>query len=385
MAATPTPSGGSPQVILAVSPAPCEPMTITRLFTENDDVAEFFASQAKPAVLANLCATSKDLAAAFSPPRLWASQLESRFGVTVADAAEFSDPRRELARRAVCAAIESLTATSPVRRQRTTPAPTDLPETPPPPAWAARFAARGTPTSQSWSPEGSPPETNKENRAPHRRPLTRLHATPQSCHPPDSQASASSASTACKTTANHACVVSRLRSGMRQIVMGTAGDAVTACPKNPDDWSTWAARVTCPRDDGALVCGMAFELQLVYPMNDVPEMANDDAHEAALPRVVLNAPSRFYHPNVHPTSGVLCTRALGKRCSPVDLVGDQLVAVLSLLRRPVFSVPPLNVAAAASWYGDAAELRTRVQGAAGAAAAAQPTPLSVRRVVSLGL
>ena len=54
-------------------------------------------------------------------------------------------------------------------------------------------------------------------------------------------------------------------------------------------------------------------------------------------------------------------RALGKRCAPVDLVGDQLQAVLSLLCRPAFSVAPLNPPAAAGWYGNREELRAKAQ------------------------
>ena len=144
-------------------------------------------------------------------------------------------------------------------------------------------------------------------------------------------------------------------------------------------------------EDGAVVSGMAFDLQLVYPMgDDKPVAAGDDEHESALPRVVIASPAHFYHPNVHPTSGVVCARALGARCSPVDLVGDQLVALLSVLGRPVFSVPPLNDEAAASWYADARELRAKVRGAAPTAPSAldvtdEQTPPSVRRVVSLGL
>ena len=43
------------------------------------------------------------------------------------------------------------------------------------------------------------------------------------------------------------------------------------------------------------------------------------------------------------------------------MVGDQLRAVLELLRTPCFAVSPLNAEAAARWYGDEVWLRSRIR------------------------
>ena len=80
-----------------------------------------------------------------------------------------------------------------------------------------------------------------------------------------------------------------------------------------------------------------------------------------LPRVQILSPTCF-HPNVDPRDQSVCADALGCRCTPVDLVGQQLKALTSLLERPSFEVAPLNMEAAALWYGDVNELRCRVRG-----------------------
>ena len=43
-----------------------------------------------------------------------------------------------------------------------------------------------------------------------------------------------------------------------------------------------------------------------------------------------------------------------------ELVGDQLAAVLDVLRRPVFAERPANPAAARLWYGDPEALKARI-------------------------
>ena len=397
---------------IALTPEPhCEVMTLPSLFAY-EDMAEVFAGIADPAVVANLTAVSRSLAKSFATPHLWASQLVRRFEVDKSEADDMVKPRREFARRAVCAAIQTRWATTPTTgptRGATSRQPLRPPSPMSPtaaPRWADRFDGAGSSVTRSWSPEGSPAELNKENRGPQRRPLRRIGqprglgqyrgSDDNDCDPGSTARRLEDPSERQPVTAAaRACVIARLRAGMRQIVMGGFGDELTACPEKPDDWSNWTARVTCPRKDGAAVAGMVFQLRLTYSLVDGTDVESAHAHEGAMPRVKVLSPARFFHPNVHPTSGLVCAGALATRCSPVELVADQLKAVLSILRRPVFSVPPVNAEAAACWYGDEQTLRTRVRGgapppavdlsdAAADAESASITPL-VRRVVSLGL
>ena len=397
----------SPLLDLAVSPAPvAEKLTLSRLFS-NEDVAELFAAAAPPASLAALCGASHALQETFAEKRLWVSQLVARFQVAPDDAINFVDPRREFARRTVAASVEDQrrASSSPPRQL---PVPPAVTATPPLPRWAERLAESGTPVTRSWSPEDSPPDGD-ENRPPRRRPLRRLGQRTGERDTCASDAYASSAASRALTTANkqsRACVIARLRASMRQIVMGECGDSVTACPEQPDDWSAWTATVTCPRRDGSLVAGMTFQMHLTYPMDgdgvanaaDGAAEAAEFTHDGALPRVQIATPHRLFHPNVNPLTGIVDVRALGTRCSPVALVGEQLLAVLSLLTRPCFSVPALNREAAVGWYGDRAKLVSRMRGAIALAyeraeaeqrppTKGHPTPrtTSVRRIVSLGL
>lgn len=373
-----SPCVSSPHTTLAVSPVPStEKMTFERLIA-NDDLRDLFVAASNPASVAVLCGVSRNLHETFAQPQLWASQLVARFHVAANDAEKISDPRREFARRKVVASIEEHRRTSSPPRHP--PTPPVIAATPPLPRWAQRLAASGSPVTRSWSPEESPSD-DKENRAPHRRPLRSLGQRTG-----DSEASSRASAASTRLNAHsRSCAISRLRASMRQLVMGECGDAVTACPEQPEDWSVWTAGVTCPRD-GALISGMTFQLKLTYPMgDDVAADVGDDA----LPRVQVLTPCRFYHPNVHPLTGALDIRALGTRCTSVSLVGTQLHAILSLLTRPCFSVAALNREAAASWYGDRAKLKSHMRGSAALAyeraEAEQRAPTSIRRVVSLGL
>jgi ubiquitin-protein ligase len=345
------------------------------------DIASEFARCADPSVTAVLRGCSAALRETFSDPKLWATLLE-RFGISSAEAAKYPNPQREFARRTVCAAIgppvsedklsgraSSVEAFKDQRIDAAAAAAAGE-ETPQQQlSWPQRLAARGEGMlSRSWSPEG-------EGAPPQRTPLRPIRLNPSALDTPSSRASAerpplqdAAGQQPLSAPEMNACTVARLREGLRAIIMG-GSDLMTACPEQVGDWRTWTARVTCPVDR-SLVSGMAFRLRLEFPtLHPTPtthkeeEEEEEEGHVSALPVVKVVSP-RCFHPNIDPSDGTVCLRALSRRCSPVDLVGEQLYGVLSLLGRPAFDVPPLNTEAAAKWYGDEKELRLLVSGGA---------------------
>ena len=369
-------------------------LTLEQLLSDRD-IAEVFATNASAAALATLGGVSRALKEAVSEKQLWVSQLLARFAVDPATLANISEPRREFARRAVCASVDTAAASTPAISKLPSPPSTPTTEEVAPRRWAERLALAGTPVSQSWSPEGSPPEhdaENRENGSSYRRVLRSLGQMSLSGSTTGREAVVDiseeeppvTRSASQEKAARKAMVVARLRAGLHAVVMG-GNSNLTACPEAPDDWSRWRAKVTAcpPQHEGSLIGGgMAFDFQLTYPMGDeegfVPPSlhdGSDHAHEAALPRISIASPAAFFHPNVNPRTGALCVKALGRRCTPVELVGEQLKAALSVLARPVFDVPPLNAKAAREWYGDRDKLRRFVRGRD------KPTPM--RRIVSL--
>ena len=138
-------------------------LTLEQLLSDRD-IAEVFATNASAAALATLGGVSRALKEAVSEKRLWVSQLVARFAVDPATLANISEPRREFARRAVCASVDTAAASTPAISKLPSPPSTPTTEEVAPRRWAERLALAGTPVSQSWSPEGSPPEHDAENR-----------------------------------------------------------------------------------------------------------------------------------------------------------------------------------------------------------------------------
>lgn len=149
------------------------------------------------------------------------------------------------------------------------------------------------------------------------------------------------------------CTISRLQKSLQTIVMGGAGKHIQAFPEREDSWSVWRATITCPEDGSSRMSGLAHTLRLTF-------------HDDELPHAQILSPARCFHPNVDPRGQAVCAKALERRCTPVDLVSEQLKAVLSLLDRPVFDVAPLNAEAATLWYGNERVLRRRIRGEAAA-------------------
>ena len=300
-----------------------------------------FCDLAAPSDVATLAACSKAFAAEFNDDHLWVALLTSHFGIAAHEARLVRDPRRAFAQRAVCARWGLALPVSPRNIQKF-----GRPTTP-----TTTYRAPAISHSLSWSPES---ENEKDTSSPRRRPLRSLQSDATVDDPP------------CSSPAPpqmDQCTVARLQEGLKQLMMMGGARGMTACPVTPGDWSRWSARLT-GADDGA-------ELQLTLRYLPADESASahtpstprravereterDETEGDALvdlPRVHVRSPADLRHPNVDARTGEMCRRALGRRCSAVALIGEQLRAVAELLDRPVFDVPPADPEAAAVWYG----------------------------------
>lgn len=300
----------------------------------SEDIAWSFAHVAEAATLVQLSMCSAKLQDVLTDKLLWSSIL----GARRADAKPTDDPQREYAR----LSIQETFDRKPDFREATKIAMPKRPRASPPrPAWAEQVQT----VSRSWNASIGSDTIVKPAPLRARRALSGI--VPQQSILPDADA--------LPRETMSACAVARLREGLKALVLG-GHEGITACPEQPSDWSVWRARLSIA-SDGSLMSGLKFELRLCFPVGSDATRAQN-----GLPLVKVEAPAHLFHPNLDP-AGVLCSAALESRCSAVDLVGDQLSAVMSILQRPVFRVPPRNLEAAAAWYGDKLELRRRVRGA----------------------
>lgn len=305
---------------------------------EVEGIAHHLTELAEPSVVALLASCSKATASLLATNDVWAGLLSQHFGVHKEVARELGEPKRSFAQRTICARWNLTEPSTPARQLHT-------PSTPQQPPLLMQ--------SNSWSPD-STDSSGKENSPPpqRRRPLQVLQAEAGSMTTP---------ATAAAPRKLQPCTVSRLREGLRQVMMSSP-EGVTAFPCAPGDWSTWTARVTCP-EDGSAVAGLEVRLSLCFPDDEATngDHASETTETMGLPRVMVQHPVGLFHPNIDVRTGDLSALALSRRCSAIALVGEQLVAVADLLTRPAFDVAPSNTEAAAMWYGDRTALRARVR------------------------
>ena len=271
-----------------------------------DGIIDHFASAVRlgGAAFAQLSATCHAMRSVVDRPALWAALARLQWGPTRAND---SPSKHYFAQRTVCERWNLKLLSTPARRSA-----------------QSSSSLCGTPSSSrtplaaqtvSVTPAG------KENATPRTRVVAKQRV---------GRVQPSPAVGAAKR-----CISTRLRQDLFQLMLGDT-EQVTAFPESPDDMTVWRARVTCSHDNSALA-GSVFALQLVF-----------DEASGDLPLVRVVQPA-CQHPNVD-GFGVLCARALQRRCSPVDPLRKMLEEIRGLLQTPCFAVAPLNEDAAARWF-----------------------------------
>lgn len=278
-------------------------LSLAGLFEGNHDLVEYFAMFTQPESLAHLAACSSAFFTTFTDESLWEAKLSRHFGLSRKELAGKTNHRREFSRRTVCSWLNLSTHQLGVEKP-----------------------GQDHKCSQDVSHSCSCPLSTSG-----------LENTP----PRFAQGVSGVSNLASDRTVERSssvrispCAIARLRHGLTAIMMG-GSEHISACPEQPFDWRVWSAHVACP-------LGIKYHLRLTFLFDD------ETGDVQSLPSVLIISPTCF-HPNVD-ASGRLCEHALERRCTPVDLVGDQLRGILSVLHRPVFAVPPLNKSAARDWY-----------------------------------
>lgn len=295
---------------------------------ECDGIVESLALFADAASIAQLCGCSISMQEKFGAASLWSQLLQARWGSPLSGTC----PRREYARRELMERWDltppRVAAPDTSSRRRA-----DVPTTPrTEPAEASRRSAPCQPSPGLFSPtllqdkENTSPNT-LFLRAPTLRRRGRATSSPESANGTHATAGAT-----------------RLKQDLFELMTG-GEKCIGAFPDAPGDFSSWSGHVVSATD-GSLHGGLRFNIRLQYDMH----ASGDDA----LPVVTFARPHCF-HPNVS-ADGVLCPRALRKRCAPVDSVRTLLLRIRELVACPCFAVPPVNKAAAVLWYGDQATL-----------------------------